>query len=471
MFKKIFTNTLIYALGPQLPKIASFFVLPIITKDLTSVDYGVYGVVIAYTGLLGGLKDLGVSVNMSNLFYRHPTRWQTGWRQLHAYVSLWSIPYALLQSLLLYFIIPHEAQSDKWLIIILISSSSVFFDATIMFGSRYYQLAQRPFYMALTSAIVGSLSIALNLISISYFKMGYMGWFVSTFIGTFISFLFYFFPLYFKYKLIPIFKIRLKFVSRQLKIALPMVPHNYSAYLLSTSDRLVMNVLGIKISEIGIYNIAYTFGNYVDFGGSAIGMAVGPMYTKLYSSKQERDVRSLTFTLQTCFLFGSFLLCLWIKELFWLLIKNPELQSGYYLAIIVVMGYNYRPMYWAVVNKLAYHEQTQVMWRISFTAGVVNIILNFILIPIYGFQVAAITSFIGLMYIGFSGFFLKAYREMDNLDYFPVIWIGAIIGLSVLVYFLRDTPVQIKLMISAVVTFLGVVGFYKFKDLLSTTRI
>src|SRR5580698_8494806 len=101
VFKKLFTNTLIYALGPQLPRIASFFVLPIITKDLTTTDYGIYGVVLAYTGLMGGIKDLGTSVNISNLFYRHANRWQTGWRQLHGYVSMWSFPYALIQSVLL----------------------------------------------------------------------------------------------------------------------------------------------------------------------------------------------------------------------------------------------------------------------------------------------------------------------------------------------------------------------------------
>ncbi len=471
MIKKLVSHTLIYALGPQLPRIASFFVLPIITKDLTAVDYGVYGVVIAYTGLLGGIKDLGIAVNLSNLFYKYPTRWQTSWRQLHGYLSLWSFPYALMQSVLLYFIIPHEAQINMWIIILLSAISSLFFDTTIMFGGRYYQFVQRHLYMAMTSAIVGTLSIALNLITISYFKMGYMGWFISTFLGTFVSFLFYFFPLYFKYKLAPIFKVRMKFIRHQLKVALPMVPHSYASYLLNTSDRLVMNVLGIRISQIGIYNIAYTFGNYFDFVGGAIGMAVGPIYTQLYSLKREGDVRSITFALQACFLIGSFLVCLWLKELFGLLIKNPDLQSGYYLAIIVVMGYNYRPLYWAVVNKLAYYEQTQVMWRISFIAGVINIILNFIFIPIYGFQVAAITSFVGLLYIGFSGFFLKTYRQMENADYFPTVWIVAIIATLVLVYILKDASLYIKVVVSIATTALGLIVFVRFKKVLSNINV
>jgi len=424
----------------------------------------------AYTGLLSGVKDLGLAVNMVNVFYKHPGRWQIMWRQLHGYLSLWSVLFALSQAVLLYFIIPDEALTNRWAIIALYSFTSVFFDTTITIGSRYYQYAQRPFYMALTSAIVGSITIALNLITISYFKMGYMGWLVSTFLGTFISFLFYFFPVYIKYQLTPIVKIRKRFIRRQLEVALPVIPHNYSSYLLNTSDRMVMNILGIKIGQIGVYNIAYTFGNYFDFIGTAVGMAVGPLYTKLCSLRREHELRTITFALQGAFLLASFLVSLWLKEIFAILIENPELQTGYYLAIIVVMGYNYRPMYWAVISKLGYYEKTQYLWRISFVAGIINIILNFILIPIYGFKVAAITSFIGLMYIGFSGFFMKAYRDMDNERYYPSVWISSIMLASVSVYLLREIPVFTKVLITAAVSIVGGLLFFNFKNALNALK-
>jgi O-antigen/teichoic acid export membrane protein len=317
--------------------------------------------------------------------------------------------------------------------------------------------------MGISSAIVGATTIVLNLVTISYLKMGYMGWFVSTCLGTGLSFLFYFFPLYFKYKLTPIFKIRKRFLINQLKVALPIIPHNYSSYLLNVSDRLVMNVLGINVSQIGVYNIAYTFGNYIDFAGGALGMAISPIYTKLYSIRREADVRTLTFVLQALFLFGSFLLCLWLKEVFIFLIKNNELQNGYSLAIIVIMGFNYRPMYWAVGLKISYYEMTKYLWRFSFVAGIVNIALNFILIPIYGYQVAAVTSFIGMMYIGFSGFFLSSYRKLENDKFYPIAWMALITGLSFLVYLLRDIEVFSKALVSLFLSVVLVSGFFRFK--------
>ena len=71
MLKKLFSHTLLYALGPQVPKLANIIVLPIITLYLTPLDYGVYGTILAYSGLLAGIKTFGFDfllVNSYNCF-------------------------------------------------------------------------------------------------------------------------------------------------------------------------------------------------------------------------------------------------------------------------------------------------------------------------------------------------------------------------------------------------------------------
>ncbi|PKP46454.1 MAG: hypothetical protein CVT95_06975 [Bacteroidetes bacterium HGW-Bacteroidetes-12] len=62
MLKKLFSHSFLYAVGPQIPRFANLLVLPIITQYLTSLDYGVYGTLLAYTGLMQGLKSLGFDV-------------------------------------------------------------------------------------------------------------------------------------------------------------------------------------------------------------------------------------------------------------------------------------------------------------------------------------------------------------------------------------------------------------------------
>ncbi|MCC6287117.1 MAG: oligosaccharide flippase family protein [Chitinophagaceae bacterium] len=466
MLKKIFSHSLIYSVGPQLPRLVNILVLPLITPFLSSTDYGVYGLVTAYLGVLGGLGDLGMAIVMVNTFYKHPAHWQIVWRQIHGYLFVWSFLFAILQALLLYFIIPKEVVFNLGYIILLNCLPTAFFNTTITFGSRYYQFSQKPTYIAVLTALTGTISIIINYVSIAIFHLGYMGWFLSSFITSAILFLFYLYPVFFKYKIHPLIAFKKKFIFKHLKVALPTIPHDYSAYLINTSDRIVFNVVGIDIAKQGNYNLAYTFGNYFEFFGNAVGMAIGPFYTKLFAKKTFKaklDVRTMTFFFQVIFLTIGFLICLWCKELFLLLIKNNELSQAYPLAIIIIMGYVYRPMYWASANQLFFLEKTTQLWKISFIAGVLNIGLNFILVPVYGIKAAAITTFFALLYMGFSGFFLRVYKEEESPPYYPLLWLSGIIVLSGLVFLLRDIAIAYKIIISILYLISGFFLFMKFK--------
>ena len=202
-----------------------------------------------------------------------------------------------------------------------------------------------------------------------------------------------------------------------------------------------MDNLNIKITEIGKFNMAYTFGNYFEFFGNALGMAIGPLYTGILSkatTKAEKDYCFVTHWMQWFFLTTGFILSLWCKELMDLLISNDELRKVYPLAIIIIMGYAYRPYYWAVVTKMQFDEQTSQLWKISFIAGVVNVLLNIILVPIYGIMAAAITTFIALMYMGFSGYYLKTMRTSLKKSYYPASIMAVIIFSTISVYLLKD---------------------------------
>lgn len=451
LIKKIFSDSLIYSVGPQIPKIASLFVLPIITKYLTSTDYGIAGIILAYTSLLSAISDLGFSVLMMNSFYNFKLKWKHYWRQYHYYLSLWAIIYSSILGIILYFIMPNEAMKHRLLIIGMFVMPSLLFNVTTIMATRYYQYASKPFFITSVSAIVGVISILLNLFTIAYLKMGYLGWFVSNFLASFLSFLCYIYPVYFKYKITPLVKFRKSFLIKSLKISLPVIPHNYSSFLLNASDRVVMERLNIKTSEIGNYNLAYTFGSYMEFFGNAIGMAIGPIYTSLFSSKSNEaaiTVKFITNFLQISFIVISLIVSLWCKELFEVLIKNNDLKAVYPIAIIIIMGYSYRPYYWTAITRLQYSENTKHLWKITFLAGIINVTLNFYFIPIYGIYTAAVTTFICLLYMGFAGYFLPAFKKQETQKYYPISFMSLICILTVIVFLLKDISILNKTLVT-----------------------
>ncbi len=473
MLKKLFSHSFLYAIGPQIPKLVNLLILPLITPFLTTLDYGVYGTLLAYTGLMQGIKSLGFDVLFVNSFFKKK-QWRLYWSRYIGGLYVYNILFASIYILVLYLFIPNEAKQNLWWLILLIVTPAILFDVTKMAGSRFFQLNQKPRYIAMVTAIVGITAIFINLYTIAYLKMGYLGWFIAIAIGSLLSFCFYAIPLYFKQKIVPLFTFNQNFWKKSLKVGLPTIPHNYSNYLLNSSDRLVMSQLKTPIEQIGVYNLAYIFGGYLELFGTAVGSAIGPFYSKLHSLKTEvanQQVKTLTFFLQVSFIVLCSLIALWIKELFQLLIKNEDLQHAYSISIIIIMGYAYRPTYWAATSNLIFFEITNKLWRISFIAGLLNVVLNFIFIPLYGIYAAAITTLISLMYLGISPYYIKEFKEKNTQQFYPIAWMGLIAILTFVIYLVKDIYLGSKVFITLAVIAGYLFYFKKNKALLNAIKV
>ncbi|WP_299755472.1 lipopolysaccharide biosynthesis protein [uncultured Pontibacter sp.] len=466
MLRKLLSHAAIYGLAAQLPRVAGVLALPIITPYLTTTDYGVAGVVTAYVTALSIVQSLGLSVVMVNAYVKHPTKYKWVWRQVHGFFILWSVVYNAALSLMLYFGIPEEATVYRWEIILLQVVPAFLFNHTVFFGVFSYQMQQRPLPVAAQSLLVGALTLGLNIYFIAYLHLGYMGWFYSGFVGALASFLMFLYPVYWLEQLWPIFKFRTYRIKSSLLVSVPTIPYQFSTFLLDASDKLVMDVLRVPLQRIGFYNIASSFGLYFSAASHAVVQAATPIYMDLLakpnSGSAQAELRRATFSLQGLFLLVTSLVSLWMKEIFLFLIKNESLQGAYSLAIIILMGYNYRPMHLAVISVLTYYEKTKELWKISIIAGAGNVLLNLIFVPLLGIEAAAYTTFVALMYMGYSGFFLKEYRSSQTLQYYPMVWLClttlALIGM----YFAVDLSLYLKLILTAIVVVGGAVSMLIF---------
>ena len=471
MLKKLFSHTAIYGLAPQITKIASFFSLPLITQELTDIDYGVAGVLGAYTAAISVLATLGLNMILVNTYFKNPNWYTWVWRQLYGFLALWNIFYAIILAVLIYFVVPEEAKDNRWTILLLNIGPLVFFGQTSIIGALYYQLKQKPIQIAIRSSVFGVLAVSLNVIFIYFLKMGYMGWFWSAFVVGMLNNLSYFYPLNFVIKIKPIFNYKWRLVKNSLKISLPLVPHYYSSYLMNSSDKMVMDILNVSTSSVGKYNIAYTVGNVMNSLAHASGMAVSPLLMKFFKEKNDLSAKYLIMLMQISLLVITFCFSIWMKEIFGFLIKNEEMAKMYYLGIIIVMAVNYRPMYIGLNAKLMYAETPQVLWRLTFTAGIINVILNLLLIPVFGFEVAAITTFIGYFFMGYAGYYFKTFKEISTVNYNVLPWMILTILISLIAYFSVEINLYYKVVISFIAILFSVIALYMINKILIKNQI
>lgn len=462
MLRKLLSHAAIYGIAAQVPRLAGVLTLPVITRYLTPADYGVAGVVTAYVSVFTMLQSLGLSVVLVNSFARQPQRYTWIWRQLNGFITLWSLVYGSLVMLAVYFLVPAEGAEHRLEIALLSGLPMMLFAMTEMQSNLYFQLSQRPLPVALRSFVVGVLGVALNIYTIAYLRLGFMGWFYAGFVSTAIGFILNGYSIYVQRGFWPIFKFKWSRIVHSLRVSLPVVPHHMATFLLDSSDKLVLDVLRVPVQRIGIYNLAASFGTYFMIASMAISQAASPFYLQYLAQQNDRaaalKVRQLTFALLVLFLFITSVACLWMREIFGLLIKNETLQQAYPLAIIILMGYNFRPMYLAVVNTLTYREHTNKLWRLSGVAGAGNILLNFILVPVFGYQVAAYTTFAALMYMGYAGFYMGAYKATSQVPYYPVAWLVLTILLLLVVYKLAAVALMVKIIVTATAGALAIVA-------------
>lgn len=461
MIKKLFSHTILYGIAPQISKIAGIFTLPIITQYLTEVDFGVYGVITAVVGGISVFAHLGLGIILNNSFVKTPLHFKWVWRQIYGFLIIWNLPYALMLGGIIYLFVPDEAVKNVFWIILLNVLPIVFFGPTSTLGNAYYQLRQNPLPIVVRTSLLGFLTVALNLYFIAGLKMGYMGWFLSTAIGQMILQLSYWIPINITHRITPIFNFKWRYLKKYLSITVPTIPHYYGAYLLNTSDRVVMKMVNVNTESIGMYNAANLIGNLFQTLSTASGQAVAPFLLKLYKDRNEFQARKLIFSLQIIFLFLTFCASIWMKEVFSLLIKNKALSQVYPIAIIIVMAYNYRPMYLGANNRLFYYEKTKVLLKVTFVAGILNLLLNFLFIPFWGYKVAAYTTFICLMYMGYIGYYLKEFRDSNNVNYHPMKWLTVTVLLTILAYFIVEMSLVIKVLTMILFISIGVLIYIK----------
>ncbi|WP_312906081.1 lipopolysaccharide biosynthesis protein [Sphingobacterium multivorum] len=460
MLKKLFSHTLIYGLAPQMVKVAQLLALPIITPFLTPKDYGVFGLITAVVGAISVLSTLGLNIVLANSFTRSQHQYKWLWRQIYGFLILWNYIYAFLVAGVVYFFIPQEAKIDTLIILLLNVIPLILFAPSTVIGNLYYQLKQKPFQIAFRSVIIGCITVILNIYFIKYLKMGYLGWFWANAIAQIIYQFSYFIPLNYGIGIKPIYNFKRKTLVKNLKICLPTIPHYYSNYLLTSFDKIIMKFLGVSVEGIGRYNAAQVPGNLMSSATYAANQAVSPLLLQAYKANDRQLEKKLNYIVMIAFLTFTSILCLFLKELLPLVIKSNGLEDIYPIALIIIMAYNYRPMYVAANNRLFYMEKTKALLKVTSTAALISILLNVVLIYLFGSIAAAITLFISFMYMGYSGFFIKEFRESQGTNHHPLYWLCITLLLTVFVYFGVELNLIFKTCSALVILCMGLIAIY-----------
>lgn len=461
--KLLLKNSLLLSIAPFLPKIISVLLLPIMTKYLTAVDFGISATISAYSLSIGAFSTLGMQVVIQNSFYKYPTRYKFLWRQIYGFLNVWMIIFAIFQATLLYFVIPKEAAENKWLIIILTNFSTVFFGSTGLLGNSYFIYSKQAFPIVWRNLMASIITIASSFVLIVYFRYGYVGWYVSSFIGLFFTNATYWFVIRNNLKLKPIYNFKWRTIKNALFVSVPTIPHYYSVYLLNSSGRMILDQNGFSQKEIGKLGITQQFGDLFQTGINSLNQAVSPYFMQSLKNGNQQPIKKIGLAFVFFVFCLAFVAALWSKEIFQLLISNKSLQASYPYFIIYIMSISARPMYFIVSVYYFYFEETKKLLSLTFLSGIIACVLYLIFIPIYGIWAFLICHFIAHSYFCYSGYFYSVYRSRAKIK-IPFFQIMLFQIASTVIAFIFVDYFVIKIVISLILLSVILYLFLKTRD-------
>ena len=197
--------------------------------------------------------------------------------------------------------------------------------------------------------------------------------------------------------------IRMKYWKYGLIISLPLVFHALAGSLLNSFDRIMINSM-VGNSATALYSIAYTCATVVDILWYSLNQAWAPWaYEQMDKKEGEKLKKASKIYL---FLFGLIVVgfMLIAPELLWFVGGEAYITA---LSVIppVMCGFVFQLVYSLYVNIETLAKKTGYVAIGTITAAAINIGLNYIFIPIFGYIAAAYTTLAGYMVLFLMHFY------------------------------------------------------------------
>ena len=412
--RKIVTNTFYYGVVPKLTMLLSIVILPLTTPFLTTFDYGIYGVMTSYTSLFVSIAPLGLHVHLTNSFFETPRHYNLVWGRVLMMVLLSSFFFGLVNMGILLFTLPMGV-SIEGLLLCLAGSLPIFLLANSLLAQHLFPLVERPRPLVLTNLSGSVLGMLVSFVLIYFFKMGYWGLVSSGVVSGIFTFTVFVKFVWSDYDIRPIWDRNRRRMRKMLKIALPLVPHTLGFVLLTSSARIVMSLCDVSYDEIGLFSHGSTMSDYAVVITSALVMALSPQIQRFFRSADFRSFRQLYFLCQAVAMVTSFLICVWMPEIYGLLIRNVRLAQSCDIACLLCFANVVFAFYVFMSTPVFIEKNTmQLLWLV-FVPGILNFVLCYTLIPVFGYRAAIYSTIVSygsqLLIPFFVGYYKGSVRE------------------------------------------------------------
>jgi O-antigen/teichoic acid export membrane protein len=208
-----------------------------------------------------------------------------------------------------------------------------------------------------------------------------------------------------------------------LQISLPLTLTSYLALIMGSTDTIMIGMY-LTEKEVGLYSVVLKLSTMSLIIFTAVNTVTVAKFSSLWAEQKMDDMRILARKSTNLILYISLpiFLTLWIFPNEILSIFGSEFREASFSLIVMIIGqflFIVAGPVWQMMNMT---DKQKVFFYFSSLSAIINVVLNYYLIPIYGIDGAAIATVTGgivlnvlsIVYIKFKFNFLTVYLPVKN---------------------------------------------------------
>ena len=410
--KQLMRDSLIYGLGKYINTFIGIIFVPMYTRIFPPSEYGVVDLIGSTISIIVMFLILGL--DSATALYFYDTEDIRDRKIIVSTSFYFRMALSIVICSMLFFSSEFISElifnSKEYAIYLKIGVASIPFSLAIGFFLDLMRLKFESLKFSVISIGNTIVTSILIIYLIIFLKLGIVGIFIGMLISNII---FFFIGIYLTYKEY-ILSFSLPRLRNLLSFGLPLFPSSIAIWLLTFSDRYFL-VKYSTLNEVGLYSIGVKLSHILLLVTSAFQLSWGPF---AFSIQKESDAKNIYSKVLTYYLIIALFLATGLsffsKEIL-MIATQVEYVEAYkvvgILSYVVIFG----GIYYIVSIGVNLTKKTHY---ISFTTGVaalINIILNFLMIPYLGMVGAAIASLIAN---SCSVFFLyRISQKYYHIDY------------------------------------------------------
>ncbi|WP_179318043.1 flippase [Winogradskyella helgolandensis] len=194
--------------------------------------------------------------------------------------------------------------------------------------------------------------------------------------------------------------------KKLLKVGTPLFVASLTVLVINSLDIIILGWF-TDTKQIGIYTVASRVALLTSFVLQILNSTLSPKIAALYASEKKEELNKLIQGVtKGLMFFGIVILLIFVVFGKWILgIWGEEFKVGYTILIILGVGQFVNLATGSVGIILIMTGFEKIQAKISIIAMIVFVVLNFVLVPLYGALGAAIASVITISGINFAKFY------------------------------------------------------------------